>query len=335
MNSKKLFLFIALFFTFLFSMSILVAQQPLKPHTFYGKLYLSDGNPAPPSLTLVAKINDVEYGRTTTSNGRYDFLVVTDPENKNEGETIYFYVEGILADPTDDFKNGGFTEWDLTLTASLPVPVTPTPTVTDGGGDGGGGGGGGRRVTTTTVPSSECGDDTCGEGEDCSSCPSDCGECPSVRMDIIDMEIPENITEDTPFEIFVTVKNVGDEKGSDEITLALPKDWKSDTWRKSVTLDVDQSMTLKFTITPGENSGEIAVGSSVDLEKSGEITPKILLKRTEPLLITGIMALIGSVDWMVVVVVLVIGLIIFFIVVREFKEEKFKKFKYKFKSKKR
>ena len=95
-------------------------------------------------------------------------------------------------------------------------------------------------------------------------------------------------------------------------------------------------MTLKFTITPDESSGQIAVGSSTDLEKSGEITPKIPGKRTEPLPITGIIiGIIESVDWMIFIVVLVIALIVFFAVVKKFKRKKYEKFKYKFKSKKK
>jgi len=317
MSSKKLLMFTIVSLTFLFSVNVFAVDYPKKVHTFYGKIFLSDGSsPVPAGLTVVAKINDVEYGSTTTSEGKYDYLFVSDPENKNEGETIYFYVEGVQAAPTYDFENGGFTELDLTLTGSLPTPTTTPPA-----GPSGGGGGGGRATTTTTTTTT--------------TIPSEITPTtvpPGIHMDIVSLTIPDEVNTDEPFDLEVTIKNIGDTKGSDDITISLPENWKTDKWRERVTLSPDETTTLYFSITPSENSGEVAVGSSIDFEVSETITP---IKLEPKLPITGLIAAIASWGWWILIIVIIILVLIYLLTKERKIRKKPVKFKYKYKSKKR
>ena len=313
MNSKKLFTFTILSLMFLVNVNVFADEVPGTPHVFYGKVYLYEGSPAPAGLTLVAKINDTEYGRTTTSDGKYDYLIVTDPYNKNNGQTIYFYVNDILANPPHKFDslNEGLTELDLTLTASLPTPPSP-PSGPTGGPTGGPSGAGttttvNATTTTTVVPISG-----------------------KVRIDIIDITVPPNVTANESFEIEVIVKNVGDVKGSDDITLSLPRGWSANIWGARITLKPGETKKLYFTITPNENPGEITVGSSTDFKVSETIKP-IIPEKPTPLAITG-MFLTALGYWWIPIIVVVILLIVYF---ARRKPSRKKPYEFKYKRKKR
>ncbi len=131
------------------------------------------------------------------------------------------------------------------------------------------------------------------------------------------------------FELGVEVKNIGDEEGTDDITIALPNGWTSDKWGERVTLDPDETTILYFTITPSENSGEIAAASSTDFEVSGTITPRV---KEIPLGITGMfLTALASYWW---VLILIIAILIILALTRR-KPSRKKPYKYKHKRKKR
>lgn len=312
MNPKKLLIFTIVSLTFLFGLT--VAQQPKNPHVFRGQVTFSNG-PSPSGLTLIAKIDGEEFGSTTTSDGKYDYLIVSDPENNNADKTIEFYVHGIKANEDYVFKNGGFTELDLTIDAQTPT-TTPTTTPSGDGGGGGGGGGGETTTTTTTIPS-EITSTTVPVG---------------IHMDIVGLTIPDDVNADEPFDLEVTVKNIGDTKGSDDITISLPENWKTDKWRERVTLSSDETTILRFSITPSEKSGEIAVGSSTDFEVSETITP---IKLEQKLPITGLIAAIASWGWWILIIVIIIIILIYLLAKEKKIRKKPVKFKYKYKPKKR
>ena len=319
MNSKKIITLTILSLMFLVNVNVLADDVPGIPHTFYGKVYLLGGGVAPAGLTLVAKINNTEYGRTTTFQGEYHYyFAVSDSENKNQGETIYFYVNGIQANPTYKFnsKTEGLTELDLTLTGSLPTPTTTPPAGPSGGGGGGGGATTTTTTTTTTIPSEI----------------TPTTVPPGIHMDIVSLTIPDEVNTDEPFDLEVTIKNIGDTKGSDDITISLPENWKTDKWRERVTLSPDETTTLYFSITPSENSGEVAVGSSIDFEVSETITP---IKLEPKLPITGLIAAIASWGWWILIIVIIILVLIYLLTKERKIRKKPVKFKYKYKSKKR
>jgi len=330
MKARKI-LIVSILLMFFLNVNVLADDVPGTPHTFYGKVYQLGGSPAPAGLSLVAKINNTEYGSTTTSYGKYDYLIVTDPENKNNGQTIYFYVNGIQANPTYKFnsKTEGLTELDLTLTATLPTTTTTTPSVTGGGPTGGGPR---ATTTTTTVPVSACGNGKCESWETCSSCPEDCGECPRVNITIVSLIIPENVTANEPFILQVVVKNVGDIEGFDDITISIPTGWSTSIWGQRVTLKSSDAKTLYFTITPNEDSGKIAAGSSTGFLVSDTIYP-LKPEGLRPMGITGFLALLSSLAYWWVGLIIVIILILIYLTRR--KPSRKKPYEYKYKSKKK
>jgi len=312
MNSKKLCIFIILSLTFLSNVNVFAADQPLLPHIFHGKVTFSDG-PSPAGLTLIAKIDGVEFGRTTTSDGKYDYLIVTDPENNNNGKTIYFYVDGIKANEDYVYKNEEFTELDLTLTSPRPTTTTTTTTIPRRNGGNGGDGRTTTTTTTTTITTSTTLEPKA-----------------KVNMDIENLIIPSDVIADEAFELGVVVKNTGDEEGTDDITIALPENWRTDKWGERVSLKPDETTILYFSITPSENPGEIAAGSSTDFEVSGMITPRV---KAKPLPITGwFLAALSSIGyWWILVIIIIVLLIVLYILEKPSK----KRYKYKHKPKKR
>jgi hypothetical protein len=314
MRTKILGLALSIFF--LLTLSECLAQGPEVPHAFYGSVRFIDG-PALSGMVVTAKVNGVERGSAVISNGNYGpYLLVRDPGNEvNEGDTIYFYVNGIQANEVATFHNGEITKLDLTVNALLPTTTTIPPVT-------GGGGGAIVTTTTTTIPTTT------------TTVPEVIPVSVASKFEIIELSIPEEVTANEPFEISVKVKNTGDVKGSDEITLALPKGWKPDSWRKMLTLDAGESAILRFTIIPNENKGRIGVGSSVDFEMSKEIVPRVEEVRPEPLPLTGMLVkALESVDWFIVFGFVIIVLGVFFAWKKPFK--KFKKTGYRYKPKKR
>ncbi len=114
------------------------------PHQFRGNVTVNGA--AADGATIVAKINDVEHGSTTSVDGTYgqspNVFFVENPSGENlDGKTIEFYLNGTKV-ASAVFERGAKTELDLSL---------------------------------GTAP--YCGDGACGAGEDCGNCPADCGEC--------------------------------------------------------------------------------------------------------------------------------------------------------------
>lgn len=113
------------------------------PHQFYGSVAVN-GAPADGAL-IVAKINNIEVARTTSSNGTYGYdpyiFYVPDPNGTNSGKTIDFYLSGTKV-ASKAFETGATTRLDLSI-GTAPV----------------------------------CGDGTCNGSETCSTCEADCGGC--------------------------------------------------------------------------------------------------------------------------------------------------------------
>jgi PKD repeat protein len=105
------------------------------PHSFWGTVKNQDGS-AIPDGTIIAAFVDNETYSTTAINGSYGYnetaqasnvpFFVEDPENNNEGKTIYFFIGGIYTSQTTVYINGGNTHLHLV-----------SPTDESGGGNGG------------------------------------------------------------------------------------------------------------------------------------------------------------------------------------------------------
>jgi len=136
-------------------------MPPSIPHQFWGSVTVN-GAPAPEGTTISARINGVEYGNGTVgAAGRYGYDPNFFVEGSSElaGQTIKFYVGGVLAPETAVYQVGGATLLNLsvsmvTLTPTPTPVVTPTPVPTQGGGGGGGGSGGGGGMPTPTPAAS-------------------------------------------------------------------------------------------------------------------------------------------------------------------------------------
>jgi len=141
---KIYFIFISAFL--LFSCIFLVSAQLGIPHQFYGDVSYNNA-PAPNSLSVVAKIDNVVVKQTTTLDGKYGYspvFLITDPDDNREGKTIVFYVNDIQA-AQYIFENGGTTELDLAVTGAT------TPPTNEGGNTRGGSPGGGGPPSSTTT----------------------------------------------------------------------------------------------------------------------------------------------------------------------------------------
>ena len=135
-------------------------MPPSLPRQFWGNVTVN-GAPAPMGAAVSARIGGVEYGNgTVDAAGRYgdepNFFVQAPAELA--GQTISFYVAGVLAHETAVYQVGGKGGLDLSVTIVTPTP-TPTPVVTPtlvptqwGGGGGGGGGGGTPTPVVTPTP---------------------------------------------------------------------------------------------------------------------------------------------------------------------------------------
>ncbi|MBU0846438.1 hypothetical protein KKH23_04560 [Patescibacteria group bacterium] len=119
---------------------VFVGAVPQMPHQFYGTVTI-DGAAAPDGVLVEAKIDGETYLSTDTLGGQYGyaplFKVPTDDpdivgvEGGVNGDTVEFYVGGVLATPTYIFETGGTTNLPLVatggtaLTGTLIVDTTP------------------------------------------------------------------------------------------------------------------------------------------------------------------------------------------------------------------
>ena len=119
----------------LFLIGTVFASMPL-PHAFHGIVTYSDGTLIQESLEITAKINNEEVGSSNIINGKYDLVI----ESESEGETIYFYIEGLTeAIKTNKFESFEITELNFATTLTNPniTPVNPPSRSSGGSGSGG------------------------------------------------------------------------------------------------------------------------------------------------------------------------------------------------------
>ena len=97
-------------------LSTAAAQQmdpPALPHQFYGTVTLN-GTAAPDGTRVSAEVDGVEAKTGTTREGKYGYdtgdLFRVDGA---DGEEVVFKVNGVVAEETWVFKNGGSTELNL------------------------------------------------------------------------------------------------------------------------------------------------------------------------------------------------------------------------------
>ena len=131
----------------LFLLNLVFAGAPGIPHQFYGTVTVN-GAPAN-GASVVAKIEGVVHGSTTSVNGQYGFDPVFFVENPDgvvlDGRSIDFYLNGTKI-ASSIFSQGNLTELNLSLGEAPVIPPVDTGTGGAGGG-GGGGGSGGLQVT--------------------------------------------------------------------------------------------------------------------------------------------------------------------------------------------
>ena len=102
------------------------AQQmdpPALPHQFYGTVTLN-GAAAPDGTRVTAEVNGVEAKTGTTREGKYGYdtgdLFRVDGA---AGDEVVFKVDGVVAEETGVFKNGGSTELNLSATRTAGDPL--------------------------------------------------------------------------------------------------------------------------------------------------------------------------------------------------------------------
>jgi len=106
---------------------VAIGAVPQMPHQFYGDVTI-DGIPAPNGIWVDAYIDGVLYEWTTTSGGTYGWdplfkVPADDPDVVGidggvNGDTIEFYIDGVLADSAL-FEIGGSTNLDLAITTAI------------------------------------------------------------------------------------------------------------------------------------------------------------------------------------------------------------------------
>ena len=105
------------------------AVDPPSTHQFWGNVTVN-GAQAPEGTAVSARIGGVEYGSgTVDAAGRYGDVpnfFVTAPASL-AGQTISFYVAGVLAPETAVYQVLGYNALNLSVTTVTPTP-TPTPT---------------------------------------------------------------------------------------------------------------------------------------------------------------------------------------------------------------
>lgn len=92
MKNKLTLITLTLLLTFTLTMGLAAANQPGIPNAFYGTVTVEDGQSAHDGLEILAQVQQQTY-TTTTENGEYS-LIVENPNQDNNGNTVTFFVEG-------------------------------------------------------------------------------------------------------------------------------------------------------------------------------------------------------------------------------------------------
>ncbi len=116
-----------------------VSAVPLLPAEFWGTVTI-DGSPAPAGTVITARINGSDCGSLTLTtdgiyggNALFDARLLVNGEDGDDGKTIVFLVDGVLAPETTVYAHGTSTRLDLTAAApegaafSANVTAGPAP----------------------------------------------------------------------------------------------------------------------------------------------------------------------------------------------------------------
>jgi len=132
---------LAIFTIFLLSLSSVRAFNV--PQKFYGTVVYEDGNFAPDSTIITAKLNGAVADEATVSAGKYSYgddkLVV--PDDSNTGGTVTFYIGNLKSNEEYIFESGAVTELNLTFPGNCPGECTSSASVPAGDSSGGSSGG--------------------------------------------------------------------------------------------------------------------------------------------------------------------------------------------------
>jgi hypothetical protein len=140
MRSRLLKTFMVVFILGIVTMPQVVHAFPPLPASFYG-VVTKNGADLPEGVTIMAVINNKVYAGNTVKiyegESVYSLVVPGDDpttdviEGGVQGDTIYFNVDGILADQTATWQSGSSKELDLTVSSNVIEPTyvpTATPT---------------------------------------------------------------------------------------------------------------------------------------------------------------------------------------------------------------
>ena len=115
---------------------VVLAEPPPEVYSPWGRVTI-DGEPAADDTAVTAWIDGVQYASTLTINGWYSIDVPADDpetpakEGGENGDTVVFRVDGLVADQTGAWVSLAAPWIDLTVSTSTPTPThTPTPTST-------------------------------------------------------------------------------------------------------------------------------------------------------------------------------------------------------------
>ena len=128
MKTKRILSSLILTIGLLFATITTTFAMPPLPSSFYGTVKVNGAN-APAGAILSARINGVEYARSTVgiylSETVYSLEVTGDDlgtpdviEGGKTGNTVVFYVDGVLANQTGTWNSGSNVRLNLTVTAA-------------------------------------------------------------------------------------------------------------------------------------------------------------------------------------------------------------------------
>ncbi len=142
--------------------SLALAGERDPPHQFFGSV-LTNGQPAPDGVLVVARIDGVDVAATTTKDGYYGFapniFYIPDNAEGRAGKTITFFVKDLnnnyIESASAVFSNGLSTRLDLSVSGVFTKPSSSGSGGSSSGGSGGSSGGsGGSSGGGSFVPSS-------------------------------------------------------------------------------------------------------------------------------------------------------------------------------------